>query len=922
MKPSAVLLVDLENFVLSRFDHFNDENIRSEDRPSFTEDLKNLVRYATRMAGLPLAVRRAYADFESLRVDAQDLMRQGVEPVQVFRLSGKSANKNAADMKLAMDAVSLLDSGGNFEHFVLVSGDADFIPVILELKRRGHTVSVIAVTGATNELIQQFVDNFELFEDLVSAEGAKPRGRVVTPDELLYVATALRKLLNRSRPVRFNMVQPLLSKELGYTFDSGIFGCNSAGEFLRKHCAALGIVVRGTHNEQEIDLPGVPAPSANGTNGTKPVARSGPRTTPAERATPAPSHEPHSSAHYKHLLASGRADANEARVLPVPWASLVWVCDAVIPALTPPTGRPATSMELMSWLQTDAKTTGVPDLAAHVTLIHATVRCSLPVPPVPGGAYSLPADATGEQIRNGVLRYTVYVLGCRLSENGVKGPIRPESVAAMFDPGPHTEQATAEARAALAAAVAEPALVAPAPPPVTPAKPVARADENHIHTPDGYRRLLQKGGPKNSGDSEHMRVHTTPWPSVVRVCADAFDALSPAGTTMQRGQFLERLYAAEQEMCADNYRSHVRRAFTLLGVSHAILEDGDRVTLHPEVAEPGDIRWAVLGTMLKLVAIRLEEKGVANRVQPDVFVAAIEAGPFTDEMLPEITRAIEDMYLTADGSEPEPVTVDLAPEPEAQPATGADDTPEPVPVDDAEANANAVATVEPANEAAVPQAEPMDWDQFAFDGSLPEYSTTASAVAEPYPAHDPTAAGALGIDVAVLTDAAVATVVEPAVQVIAVSEPASTTETVPPPEAVSELVVFAPPLVIEAAPGPQQPAPPVDKIPLESPDVDWLDDDSILSVSGVPVDRVAERLTGSSTRLAPLTTTAPYADDDSVFSDSEFSADRITERLTGSSAQLAPLMPLPAETRMPVTKISLPQLHAPHVPPPSPPESA
>lgn len=137
MKPSAVLLIDLENFVLSRFDHFNDESIRSEDRPSFTEDLKNLVRHAQRMAGLPLAVRRAYADFESLRVDPQDLMRQGVEPVQVFRLSGKSANKNAADMKLAMDAVSLLSSGGQFEHFVLVSGDADFIPVILELKRAG-----------------------------------------------------------------------------------------------------------------------------------------------------------------------------------------------------------------------------------------------------------------------------------------------------------------------------------------------------------------------------------------------------------------------------------------------------------------------------------------------------------------------------------------------------------------------------------------------------------------------------------------------------------------------------------------------------------------------------------------------------------------------------------------------------------------
>src|SRR5690242_9450544 len=128
MKPSAALLIDLENFYLSRLDHFRDENLRPEDRPSFAEDLRNLTKHAARMAGLPFAVRRAYADFDALRVDPQDLMRQGVEPVQVFRLSGKTGNKNAADMKLAMDAVALLGSAP-VEHFVLVSGDADFIPV-------------------------------------------------------------------------------------------------------------------------------------------------------------------------------------------------------------------------------------------------------------------------------------------------------------------------------------------------------------------------------------------------------------------------------------------------------------------------------------------------------------------------------------------------------------------------------------------------------------------------------------------------------------------------------------------------------------------------------------------------------------------------------------------------------------------------
>ncbi|HEY1191754.1 MAG TPA: NYN domain-containing protein, partial [Gemmata sp.] len=155
MKPSAVLLIDFENFYHSRRDYFRDQNIPVGDQPGPADDLAALVRVAERMAELPLAVRRAYANFNSLPGAARDLMHRGIEPVQVFCLS-ETSNKNAADMKLAMDAVALADSSAPFEHFVLVTGDSDFIPVILELKRRGHSVSVVAVTGATSTLIRRF----------------------------------------------------------------------------------------------------------------------------------------------------------------------------------------------------------------------------------------------------------------------------------------------------------------------------------------------------------------------------------------------------------------------------------------------------------------------------------------------------------------------------------------------------------------------------------------------------------------------------------------------------------------------------------------------------------------------------------------------------------------------------------------------
>ncbi|AMV26805.1 NYN domain protein [Gemmata sp. SH-PL17] len=755
MKPSAVLLIDLENFFLSRVDYFNNRGIRVEERPSFAEDMKNLVRHAQRMTGLPFAVRRAYADFETLRVEPQDLMRQGVEPVQVFRLSGKSANKNAADMKLAMDAVALLGPGAPLEHFVLVSGDADFIPVILELKRRGHTVSVIAVTGATNDLIQRFADKFELFESLVPAGSGERQVRA-----------------------------PIASEP----------------------------------------------PKSNGRNGFKSVTRTGTRPTPAER----PTLEPHTAEHYKYLLASGRTDANEARVLTVPWSALVWICDAVVTALTPPSGSPATSIELMARLQAAARITGITDLAAHVALIHSAVRCSLPVPSAPGGAYTLATETTGEEIRQKLLRYVVYVLNCRLSENGVKGPIRAESLAAAFDSGTAMEQATAE----IVTALAEPEF---APPPAA-SRP---SQVSGVHTPDEYRKLLQKGGAKGT-DTEHTRIHPTPWPSIERVCADTFTALHPSAGgagTLQRGQLLERLYATEDDMRVDNYRSHVRRAFTLLGLSHAILEEDERVSLHPDVTEPGHIRWAVLGIMLKLLAIRLEEKGVPEPIQPEAFVAAIEAGPFTDELLPEIATTILSVYQSSDETELVPIL-----EPDATAPT--------------EESAEFAAADSVENSAPMEEATALDVDPFAFDSELfdkpphPEPPKAPELVDVP---------ASEIVDVSAITSEAVAAVIEPAVQVIPIAD----VEPLPIPSE-SELVVFAPSVENEGEP--------VEEV---TPVAEWVPDEDVL-FSGLEIG--AERFpAGSSTRLVPPSaeTRAP--------------ADKITPPSIPPSALLPPLPPSPPE---------------------------
>ncbi len=773
MKPSAVLLIDLENFFLSRVQHFDSKAIPPSGRPAFARDCEHLIAFAQRMAGVPFAVRRAYADYVTLRVGPRELMRQGVEPVQVFRLSGaRSGSKNAADMRMAMDATALLASAGHAEHFVLVTGDADFIPVILELKRHGRAVSVIGVTGATNELIQRFVDNFELFEDLLAAEEVEIRSGELAPvgDGLEKVAGAVRRLLARNRPLRFAAVKPLLSKELDAPFDPGVFGCDTTGEFLRQFATELGIVIRQGQHDSEIDLPGV---TPNGTNGTgfrpaarlphKPTAKPLPEQ-PAAAQLPTADH--HTAAHYRQLFAGRGPVGGGVKVPAVPWAVIEWSCDAVVALLAPPAGEPTHTTNLLPKLLKAADGSTTPDLVKHLRLFYPTLRAGLPVQGA-DGVYSLPAECSGEQIRLSVLGYIGYVLNSRLSESGVAGTIRPDTLAAVFEPGPALERATAE----VATALARPG---PARPPeaLEPGPPSA----DDTHTPAGYLKLLKAGGAKGS-ETESLKVLPVPWPSVERACADAFPLLyaGAGGGPLPRDRFHALLCAAGKDLFIEQYPQHVRRVLGILRVAGDVTEENGTIALAPDVATAQELRNRALAFLLQLLQLRLEERGHFDPIRPREFVAALEGGPFTDRLIEEVTPTIVWLYRPdaegdsgAEGTDPLPepeAAANVAPErsePDSEPPF-CDPPPESdVIVVGAELDTD---TPDPATPPVAPRSEP-DGDSYAFDGVLPdtdeavEVSFDTNEPITEAPTDPPSAVFGV-VDVAVITSEAVAAATEP-----------------------------------------------------------------------------------------------------------------------------------------------------------------
>lgn len=94
--------------------------------------LAELSRYGT------ANIRRAYGDWASagLKGWKDKLHAFAIRPVQQFSYS---AGKNATDIALVIDAMELLYTQ-KLDSFCIASSDADFTPLVMQLKANGHDV--------------------------------------------------------------------------------------------------------------------------------------------------------------------------------------------------------------------------------------------------------------------------------------------------------------------------------------------------------------------------------------------------------------------------------------------------------------------------------------------------------------------------------------------------------------------------------------------------------------------------------------------------------------------------------------------------------------------------------------------------------------------------------------------------------------
>lgn len=126
-----------------------------------------------------VVVRRAYADWSAFDEDRRLMARAQVELIEIPQRIGGS-RKNAADIKLAVDAIELAYERGFVTTFAIGTGDSDFTPLMHKLRELDKRVIGIGVQDSTSALLPPACDEFLFYDRLPGVEPTiepRPRGR-------------------------------------------------------------------------------------------------------------------------------------------------------------------------------------------------------------------------------------------------------------------------------------------------------------------------------------------------------------------------------------------------------------------------------------------------------------------------------------------------------------------------------------------------------------------------------------------------------------------------------------------------------------------------------------------------------------------------------------------------------------------------
>ncbi|MDX1468332.1 MAG: NYN domain-containing protein [Acidimicrobiia bacterium] len=183
--------------------------------------------------------RRAYADWSMFDSARQNLTKSHVELIEIPQRMGV-VRKNAADIKMAVDAIELAFERDYVTTFVIATGDSDFTPLVHKLRELNKRVIGVGVKGSTSGLLPPACDEFLFYDNLEGVDARRPEtadgkdnGNGGAPDLDALITTTLGGLLRsgQGEVLASSLKRALLRKDS--TFSEADYGFRAFGELLR-----------------------------------------------------------------------------------------------------------------------------------------------------------------------------------------------------------------------------------------------------------------------------------------------------------------------------------------------------------------------------------------------------------------------------------------------------------------------------------------------------------------------------------------------------------------------------------------------------------------------------------------------------------------------------------------------------------------
>ncbi|NYD35188.1 PIN domain-containing protein [Actinomycetospora corticicola] len=218
-----------------------------------------------------VVARRAYADWSSFDEDRRLLARAQVELIDIPQRLGGS-RKNAADIKMAVDAIEIAYERSWVTTFAIGTGDSDFTPLVHKLRELDKRVIGIGVASSTSRLLPPACDEFLYYDRLVDTTPPAPAPEPAAApavgkeepsepeDEEAVERLVTRTLSGLARrgdgPVLASRLKRAMLRQ-DPTFDEAEHGFRGFGELLR-HLQERRIVALGegsAHGDPEVSFP-------------------------------------------------------------------------------------------------------------------------------------------------------------------------------------------------------------------------------------------------------------------------------------------------------------------------------------------------------------------------------------------------------------------------------------------------------------------------------------------------------------------------------------------------------------------------------------------------------------------------------------------------------------------------------------------